>query len=216
MISKGNYGKFARFVLLAVSEDAKKLLPGCFLLLLIYCYLLSHQAFLTYCLMLEIFCQSNFVPLICIYLLVPVPLTVVTIFFFRTIYNKTIIRFSFCDIQNNQCLGKGNQPQPSASADNPYLDLDYSGYHKNRVMRLSNVITRSSNSRCHHIPGICSFDKGLCRWRNEKSDDQFDWTIREGETPSKNTGPKTGFGGSGTLCSNMMFSFPRFSKNENY
>ena len=45
-------------------------------------------------------------------------------------YNKTIIRFGFCDIQNNQGLGKGYQPQPSASADNPYLDLDYSGYHK--------------------------------------------------------------------------------------
>ena len=41
-------------------------------------------------------------------------------------YNKTIIRFGFCDIQNNQGLGKGYQPQPSASADNPYLD--YSGY----------------------------------------------------------------------------------------
>ena len=45
-------------------------------------------------------------------------------------YNKTIIRFGFCDIQNNQDLGKGYQPQPSASAGNPYLDLDYSGYHK--------------------------------------------------------------------------------------
>ena len=32
----------------------------------------------------------------------------------------------FFDIQNNQGLGKGYQPQPSASADNPYLDLDYS------------------------------------------------------------------------------------------
>ena len=48
-------------------------------------------------------------------------------------YNKTIIRFGFCDIQNNQGLGKGYQPQPSASADNPYLDLDYSGYHKNLI-----------------------------------------------------------------------------------
>ena len=40
-------------------------------------------------------------------------------------YNKTIIRFGFCDIQNNQVLSKleGYQPQPSASADNPYLDL---------------------------------------------------------------------------------------------
>ena len=44
-------------------------------------------------------------------------------------YNKTIIRLGFCDIQNNQGLGKGYQSQPSAWADNPYLDLDYSGYH---------------------------------------------------------------------------------------
>ena len=34
-------------------------------------------------------------------------------------YNKTIIRFGFCDIQNNQGLDKGYQPKPSASADNP-------------------------------------------------------------------------------------------------
>ena len=56
--------------------------------------------------------------------------------FFRSMYNKTIfIRFGFCDIQNNQGLGKGYQPQPqpTASADNPYLDLDYSGYHKNLI-----------------------------------------------------------------------------------
>ena len=44
-------------------------------------------------------------------------------------YNKTIIRFGFCDIQNNQDLGKGYQ----RSAENPYLDLDYSGYHKNLI-----------------------------------------------------------------------------------
>ena len=48
-------------------------------------------------------------------------------------YNKTIIRFGFFDIQNNQGLGKGYQPQPSASAHNPHLDLDYSGYHKNLI-----------------------------------------------------------------------------------
>ena len=53
--------------------------------------------------------------------------------FLCSMYNKTIIRFGFCDIQNNQGLGKGYQPQPSASADNPYLDLDYSGYHKNLI-----------------------------------------------------------------------------------
>ena len=49
-------------------------------------------------------------------------------------YNKTIIRFGFCDIQNNQGRVKGYQPKPSA--DNPYLSylyLDYSGYHKNLI-----------------------------------------------------------------------------------
>ena len=52
------------------------------------------------------------------------------IFIFRLMYNKTIIRLSFCDIQNNQGLCKGYQPQPSVSADNPYLNLHYSEYHK--------------------------------------------------------------------------------------
>ena len=43
------------------------------------------------------------------------------------------IRFGFCahDIQNNQGLRKGYQPQPWASANNPYLNLDYSGHHEN-------------------------------------------------------------------------------------
>ena len=54
-------------------------------------------------------------------------------FFFPSMYNKTIIRFGFCDIQNNQGLGKCYQPQPLSSVDNPYLDLDYSGYHKNLI-----------------------------------------------------------------------------------
>ena len=44
--------------------------------------------------------------------------------FFRSMKNKPTARFGFCDIQNNQGLGKGYQPP----ADNPYLDLDYSGY----------------------------------------------------------------------------------------
>ena len=48
-------------------------------------------------------------------------------------YNKTIITYAFCDIYNNQGLRKGYQPKPSAAADNPYLDLDYSGYHKNLI-----------------------------------------------------------------------------------
>ena len=41
-------------------------------------------------------------------------------------YDKRIIGFGFCDIQNNQGLGEGYQPQPWASVDNPYLDLDRS------------------------------------------------------------------------------------------
>ena len=55
-----------------------------------------------------------------------------TSIFFRSVYNKTIIRFGFCDIQNIEGLGKG-YPQPSASADSPYIDLDYSGYHLNPI-----------------------------------------------------------------------------------
>jgi len=47
-------------------------------------------------------------------------------YFFRSLYDKTIITFGFRDIQNNQGLAKGYQPQPLASADNSYLDLDYS------------------------------------------------------------------------------------------
>jgi len=37
-------------------------------------------------------------------------------------YNKTIVRFGFCDIQNNRGLGKGYN-----------LDFDSSGYHKNLI-----------------------------------------------------------------------------------
>ena len=51
-------------------------------------------------------------------------------------YNKTITEFGFCDIRNNQGLGKCNQPLPPASADYTCLDLDYSGYHKNLIQLL--------------------------------------------------------------------------------
>ena len=54
-----------------------------------------------------------------------------TSIFFRSMYNKTIIRFGFWDIQNNQGLGK-----PKAKAVNPHRDLDYSGYHKNLIQYL--------------------------------------------------------------------------------
>ena len=56
-----------------------------------------------------------------------------TFIFFRSVYNETFIGFGICDIRNNQGFGKSYQPQPSAPADNPYLDFDYSGYHKNPI-----------------------------------------------------------------------------------
>ena len=53
---------------------------------------------------------------------------VFVVIFFKTMYDKTIIRFRFCDIRNNQGLSKCCQGYDSA--DNIYLDLDYSGSHK--------------------------------------------------------------------------------------
>ena len=60
-----------------------------------------------------------------------VPFPVVIIFFFHSLEDETIIGFSFIDIQNNQGLSKGYQPQPLA--DNPYFDFAYSGYRKNLI-----------------------------------------------------------------------------------
>ena len=72
------------------------------------------------------------------------------IFFFRSMYNKTIIRFSFCDNQSNQGQSKGYQP--SASADNPSGDLACSGYHKNFIQWLfnNNSLVSSSFPKCHN------------------------------------------------------------------
>ena len=64
-------------------------------------------------------------------------------------YNKTIIRFGFCDIQNNRGLGKGYQPQPTASTDNPYLAtstsiiLDITKTSSNNCLLLYIVLTIS-------------------------------------------------------------------------
>ena len=48
-----------------------------------------------------------------------------TFIFFYSMYNKSIIRFSFCDIQNNQGRGRGYQPKPKAEADDPYRGLPF-------------------------------------------------------------------------------------------
>ena len=60
---------------------------------------------------------------------------------FRSMYNKTIIRFGLCDIQNNQGLGKGYQLQPFALADNPCLDVGYLGYQKTLIQQLFNNVS---------------------------------------------------------------------------
>ena len=61
--------------------------------------------------------------------------------FFKEMYNKTgktIIRFGFCDIRNNQGLRKCYQHRPSARLiDDTFLDLDYPGY-----------ITKTESNNC--------------------------------------------------------------------
>ena len=65
-------------------------------------------------------------------------------------YNKTIIGWGFCDIQDNQGRGKCNQPRPEAEADYTCRDLDYSGYHKNLIQLLFKILANSlANFRFH-------------------------------------------------------------------
>ncbi|XP_022807959.1 MAM and LDL-receptor class A domain-containing protein 1-like [Stylophora pistillata] len=48
------------------------------------------------------------------------------------------------------------------------------------------------------VKGNCSFDlKTLCNWRNERIGDHFDWLLRQGATPSLNTGPSSDHSGGG-------------------
>ena len=61
----------------------------------------------------------------------------------------TIIGWGFCDIQNNQGRGKGYQPKPKAEADNPYRDLDYSGYHKTESNNCFTIHWTKKN--CIHV-----------------------------------------------------------------
>ena len=45
----------------------------------------------------------------------------------------------------------------------------------------------------------CDFDHGLCSGWSQSSEDNFDWTLTSGSTPSSSTGPTHGQGGSGNL-----------------
>ena len=55
--------------------------------------------------------------------------------FVKTIYNKTIISFAFCDILNNHKVSVSLSVINSAFgwAINAYLDLDYTEYHKKLI-----------------------------------------------------------------------------------
>ena len=55
-------------------------------------------------------------------------------------YNKTIIRFGFYDIQNNQGRGRGYQPKPKAEADNPYREDITKTSSNNYLESLSNLL----------------------------------------------------------------------------
>ena len=56
------------------------------------------------------------------------PLTVVTISFPFNAVIKQLLDSVFGDVQNNQGLVKADNPS--------YRDLDYYGYHKNRIQQL--------------------------------------------------------------------------------
>ncbi|XP_071486324.1 MAM and LDL-receptor class A domain-containing protein 1-like [Diadema antillarum] len=39
--------------------------------------------------------------------------------------------------------------------------------------------------------GECTFENGLCTWKNEESSDDFDWLLNQGATHSEDTGPSS-------------------------
>ena len=78
--------------------------------------------------------------------------SVFVIIIFKTMYNKTIIRFGFSDILNNQGLGKYHHPWPSTSTliipditktssnNNVYHHVDYSHFSCNCFMQFPNYM----------------------------------------------------------------------------
>ena len=82
---------------------------------------------------------------------------------FRSMHNKTIIRFGYCDIHKVSVgvISRCRKPQPSALADNPYLVLDYSGYRKNLNQRESSFnMTREGMKVLRGAPKIFRHPKG--------------------------------------------------------
>ena len=74
---------------------------------------------------------------------------VFVVIFFQTMYNKTIIRFGFCDILNNQGLDKCYQPRASAR-----LIILTSTVPRPRLFRISQqphpIIVCLFSVRCFH------------------------------------------------------------------
>ena len=90
------------------------------------------------------------------------------IFSIKQCINKIIIEFGFCDIQNNQGLGKCNQPRPPAEA---LIILDITKTSSNYCLLLLlllnreqhkahelDMITRDIKCPWHDYCIICSYD----------------------------------------------------------
>ena len=120
---RGNHVKFARFVLLAVSEEAKTWLPGLlrrpsktskkYLKTWTHKTQKGRRRWHRSCLLImwkkKTERTSGVFSRFEISLNYQFHLLSWPFFVFRSMYNKTIIRFDFCDIQNNQGLGTGKK-----------------------------------------------------------------------------------------------------------
>jgi len=45
------------------------------------------------------------------------------------------------------------------------------------------------HSRPCDAPVACTFEKGICKWANDRTRDTMDWILNSGSTPSQGTGP---------------------------
>lgn len=63
--------------------------------------------------------------------------------------------------------GKGYQPQLSASADNPYLDLDYSGYHQKFATSSSNCFSYCAGTIQSYLPSAGWLGTYTCTFWNK-------------------------------------------------
>ena len=113
-----------------------------------------------------------------------VPLTVETIFSSLNTYDNTIIRYGFCDIQNNQGLSESNQPQLSIRPTSTSIILDITKTHPTIAVSYQQcakkvVLFLQLSRRTLHkaaISGRCDFVKVLLE--NGEDVDQMDEVAR--------------------------------------